>query len=266
LNGFEMAETEHPDRDGSSREFDMERLPRSLPIADTVSNEHACSYLPDMNANMPLKLPARRLTGDEFDFALAHGIRRSGLFLYHTACPTCAACEPARVDVNMFQWRDSFMRVLKHGDDKLHVVMDRPILNDARLALFNLHRVRRGLGEADSDYRASDYEGFLVQTCCEDTVELSFWCEDSLVAVSIVDCGRASLSAVYTFFDPDYSKLSPGTYSILKQIQLARITDRSFVYLGMYVSQNTHLSYKSRFTPQQRHKNGKWISFSDDSR
>ena len=69
------------------------------------------------------------------------------------------------------------------------------------------------------------------------------------------------MSAVYNFFDPQYSRLSIGTYSILKQIEFAQKTNRQFVYLGLYVQQNQHLNYKARFTPQERLIDGRWVAF-----
>jgi len=241
----------------------VSRFPPSLPIADTIPNEHECSYLENRSANLPLKLPLRMLTLDEFDHVLAGGIRRSGVFLYHTECHECSACEPSRVDVHRFLWRDSFKRVLKRGNQSLEIRIARPGSDEQRLALFNLHRTERGLGAAESMYGSEDYENFLVDSCLAQSVELSFWMKDELIAVSIVDCGRTSLSAVYTYFDPRHSKLSVGTYSILKQIEFARHTGRQFAYLGMYVSENRHLSYKSRFTPQERWIDGKWVEFLD---
>jgi len=237
------------------------RFPQSLPIADTLSNVHECSYLEDRTASLPLKLPARLLSLDEFDHCLARGIRRSGVFLYHTSCDQCTACEPSRIDVGKFIWRDSFKRVLKRGDQCLMIRAANPSLDDQRLAVFNLHRTQRGLGDPESQYRPEDYESFLVDTCLSQSIELSFWLNETLVGISIVDCGRTSLSAVYTYFDPSHSKLSLGTYSILKQIEFACDTGRQYAYLGMYVSDNRHLSYKARFTPQERWVVDQWVAF-----
>jgi arginine-tRNA-protein transferase len=69
------------------------------------------------------------------------------------------------------------------------------------------------------------------------------------------------LSAVYTYFDPQFEKLSLGTYAILKQMQLAENTGRKYVYLGLYVAENQHLNYKARFTPQERLIDGRWVTF-----
>jgi arginyl-tRNA--protein-N-Asp/Glu arginylyltransferase len=214
------------------------RLPPSLPILRVLENVHPCSYLADRTANMPLILPSRYLSTDEFDQVLAHGLRRSGYFTYLTTCDGCKACEPTRVEVARFRWSYSWRRILKRGDQALQVHFGEPDYSDEKLRLFNMHRNQRELGQGDREYEASDYE-----------------------AVSIVDCGTESLSAVYTYFDPQFEKLSLGTYAILKQMQLAENTGRKYVYLGLYVAENQHLNYKARFTPQERLIDGRWVTF-----
>jgi leucyl-tRNA---protein transferase len=241
--------------------FQMDRLPKTLPILESIPNEHECSYLPGKAANLPLKLPGRLLSLGEFDFVLEQGIRRSGLFLYHTACLQCSECQPSRVDVRQFSLSASMKRVQKRGDRSLKIQAAPPIVDEQRLKLFNFHRSQRGLGNPESKYGRLDYENFLVDSCCCETVELSFWKENELVAVSIVDCGLNSLSAVYTYFDPAFSKLSIGTFSILKQFEFALASKRQYVYLGMYVAENKHLNYKARFMPQERWIDGRWVLF-----
>jgi leucyl-tRNA---protein transferase len=240
-------------------DFDRTRVHAGMDLADTIGNVHECSYLPGLVANLPLALPSRLVTLEEFDFALANGLRRSGVFLYHTACGPCSACEPLRVIVPEFRWTDSWRRIQNRGDRTLHVQASLPSLDQERLNLFNRHRMERGLGSNDRNYADSDYESFLVDSCCGETIELSFWHDSRLVAISIIDCGKCSLSSVYTYFDPDYSKWSLGTYSILKQIEFAKLSERKYVYLGMYVQQNRHLNYKARFFPHEKLRQGAWV-------
>ncbi|MFM8571132.1 MAG: arginyltransferase [Pirellula sp.] len=238
------------------------RTPPSLPILTVIDNEHPCSYLPHRTARMPLIVPERLVTNDEFDRMLESGMRRSGRFAYYTACDGCQACEPVRIDVAKFRWTESWRRALNRGDRLLTMQIGRPEYSDERLKLFNLHRGQRDLSHGDGDYAAYDYEGFLVDSCCESTYELRFYREDALVAVSIIDVSSLSISAVYTYFDPAHSKLSLGTYSVLKQIQFAQDSELRWVYLGLYVEQNSHLNYKARFKPQERYIDSDWIEFS----
>lgn len=235
-------------------------LPAMVVVHDTLQS---CPYLPDQSARMPLRWPVGKVSEEQFEHLLAAGYRRSGSFLYRTQCPACTACHPTRVPVRDFRWSTSMRRVLRRGDAAMQMRRGLPTNDLARVALFNLHNRERGLdvrkqGPADAD----EYQSFLVESCCP-TEELSYWIDDTLVGVAIVDFATHSLSAVYCFFNPDESRLSIGTYSILKQIQLAEQTDRAWVYLGLYVAENQHLSYKARFVPQQRLIDEKWIDFTE---
>src|SRR5439155_2016887 len=95
------------------------------------------------------------------------------------------------------------------------------------------------------------------------TLELAYWHDDHLVAVAIADAGRESLSAVYCFYDPAFRLLSLGTYSILRQIALCRATNRRYLYLGFFIAESPHMSYKARFRPHQRLISGEWVVFDE---
>ncbi len=241
-----------------------DRVPSQLSIGSVMENVHECSYLEDRTANLPLNLPAKLLDMREVDAALEAGMRRAGVFLYYTACESCQACEPTRVDVSAFRWTDSWRRILNRGDRLLSLSIAPASISEEKLALFNRHRTERRLSDDGTLYQFGDYESFLVDSCCQHTIEFQFRLDERLIAVSVIDCGANSVSAVYTFFNPDYSKLSLGTYSILKQIEFCGRTGRQYMYLGMYVARNTHLNYKARFQPQQRWINCRWVDI--DSR
>jgi len=229
-------------------------------MLELSDHKHNCVYRPNHIARMPLLYPTRRLTPEELDEQLAIGRRRSGAFVYYTACPTCSACEPTRLEVQRFTPSRSMKRVANYGDKHLETRIRRPSGDTMRLELFNLHRQQRNLAATNDNYSFEDFNGFLIESCC-DSYELSFWYQDALIASSIVDCGHESVSAVYTFFHPSYARFSPGTYSILKQIEWTAKQGKRYLYLGMFVADNQHLRYKARFAPQERLIGGKWIAF-----
>jgi len=222
-----------------------------------------CPYLDGVTARMPLRLPVGKVTPAVTDRLLEIGYRRSGDFVYRTQCPNCAECLPTRIHLPAFRLTKSWRRILARGDRELTIAWDPPQTDSRRIHLFNQHRDQRGLGCSDEVDRES-YQGFLVESCC-DSMELSVWCNGILVAIAIVDVGRDSVSAVYTYFDPSLGRLSLGTYALLKTIEWAKQNQRSFVYLGMYVATNRHLNYKARFVPQQRLIGGQWIEFAGRS-
>jgi arginyl-tRNA--protein-N-Asp/Glu arginylyltransferase len=221
---------------------------------------HPCSYLPERTARLPYRHPLEMLTPEQFDQRLAEGDRRSGIYLYRTECPTCRACQPIRLDVTQFRPDATQRRMQRKGDQLLTVRVDAPLADRNRVRLFNLHRDGRGLTTDDEAINEDSYAGFLTQTCC-DTLELSYWREDRLVAVAIADAGRTSLSAVYCYYDPAFRALSLGTYSVLRQVELCRATERRYLYLGFYIAESPHMSYKARFRPHQRLIDGQWVDF-----
>ncbi|GAB5401936.1 MAG: hypothetical protein Aurels2KO_01670 [Aureliella sp.] len=147
----------------------------------------------------------------------------------------------------------------------MKVVGGSPEVDDRRVELFNTHRRERGLDRRNEIVEADGYSQFLIQSCCA-VLEISQWLEDQLIAVSIVDVGANSASAVYTYFDPQYSHLSPGTVAILKGIEFCQRKKLKWFYLGMYVADNSHLSYKDRFLPQERLMDGTWLPFDRNSK
>lgn len=209
---------------------------------------------------MPLSLPSREVSPDDFDQLLEQGYRRSGWFFYQTHCPKCSACEPLRLQASKFKPNRSQRRALKKGDACLTMHVGPGSIDQQRLRLFNAHRQQRDLDRGSPPTSASDYESFLLNSHGQ-VLELSFWLDDELMAISITDVGSQSFSAVYSFFDPAMSSFSPGTYAILKQIELAQRLGRKWLYLGMYVAANSHLNYKSLYLPHQRLIAGSWVDF-----
>jgi leucyl-tRNA---protein transferase len=222
----------------------------------------SCPYLPGRIARFPLRVSERNLRREELDAALADGDRRQGVFLYRPSCPSCTACEAIRLNVAEFEPSASLRRVLARADATVTMRVGPAVADAERAALYTRHKWGRGLASTD-EVPAMDvaaYRAFLVDSCC-DTVEFACRLKQELVAVAVADRGRDSLSAVYCAFDPARSKLSLGTYCILKQWEACCRWGLKYLYLGLYVSDCRHLSYKARFLPHERLIAGRWQRF-----
>lgn len=229
----------------------------------TVYDElHECHYLPGRTARLPLRFPVRPLAPAELDQSFAEGDRRQGALLYRTACPGCVACEPIRIDVAAFRPSKTHRRVLAAGARAFDVTLGPPTYSDDKLALYERHKHGRELSTGDDALDARGYTAFLVETCC-DTVELELRDKTTgeLVAVSLADRGATSLSAVYCHWDPAYSRLSPGAFAILTELELCRLWGLRWLYLGLYVAGNAHMAYKVRWLPHERFIDGAWRRF-----
>lgn len=217
----------------------------------------ACPYLPGQTARLPLRVPKRMLNPQEVDEQLAAGDRRSGRMLYKTTCPACSACEPLRVPVADFVPSKSQRRVWAKNVDEITVRVGPPIIDEARLTLFNRHKMERGLSRSGEPMTALAYRQWLVDTCME-TVEVAYFEGDKLLAVSILDLGLHAASSVYHYFDPDASRRSLGVFSALIEMEWLRQQGKRWYYFGLYVADCSHLSYKAEYRPHERLVDGVW--------
>jgi len=225
-----------------------------------IDETEPCPYLEGRTARMPLRMPLQTITPDDADRRLAAGHRRTGEFVYQTHCPSCQACEPIRIEVDSFQFQRNHLRTLKRCDQKLTQVIGPVRADDQRVLLFNKHRTARNLAKQDSEIDIEEYIWGFVRSCF-DSFEIAYYLDDRLVCLAVCDTGKTSLSAVYTFYDPDLKKESLGTYSILKQIQYCQSNRLRHLYLGYYVEGCVPMQYKSRFRPNQRLINNHWTNF-----
>ncbi|MEB2312556.1 MAG: arginyltransferase [Sorangiineae bacterium] len=232
-------------------------LPGNPPELVVLDHLSPCPYLPGRVARMPLRLPVRMLEPGQLEVRLAAGDRRQGAMLYRTACPACRACEPIRLDVTRFRASGSQRRIFQRGERVFRVEVGPPRVDTERVALYNAHKCARGLGDGQPPIGADGYREFLVNTCCE-SFELAYYVGDELAAVAVVDRGSFSLSAVYCHYSPRFARFGPGTYSIMKQVELCQRWGLRHLYLGLYIAESSAMQYKARYLPHERLIDGEW--------
>jgi arginine-tRNA-protein transferase len=69
--------------------------------------------------------------------------------------------------------------------------------------------------------------------------------------VSMIDILEHGISSVYTFYDASDRTASFGSYSILWQIEQARILNLPYLYLGYYIQESEKMSYKAKYQPME---------------
>lgn len=231
-------------------------------LTEVYADLESCPYRSGFQACMPLYVSRGGLSLQQVDEILARGIRRSGMYFYNTRCPLCSECLATRVRVEDFVPNRSQRRAFKRAMQReMSLYVDVPQVDARRVDLFNAHREQRDLVGSGGPVNRDEYDQFLNMANCP-VLELSQWYGGQLVAVTILDVGDKSVSAVYTYFDPEYSSMSPGTVAIMAAMRLCQQKQIEWLYLGMYVADNPHLSYKEKYLPQERLIDDQWKLFS----
>ncbi|XP_048361274.1 arginyl-tRNA--protein transferase 1 isoform X2 [Sphaerodactylus townsendi] len=81
-----------------------------------------------------------------------------------------------------------------------------------------------------------------------------YWVDGKIVAVGVIDILPKCVSSVYLYYDPDYSSLSLGVYSALREIAFTRqihekASDLSYYYMGFYIHSCPKMRYKGQYRP-----------------
>ena len=229
----------------------------SIPLY--LSQQHACGYFDKRLAKSEFIHPAVKLTPALYARLLEHGFRRSGNQVYRPHCTHCSDCIAIRLPVAEFRPTRIQKRIQKKNRQlTTHI---KPALFDP--AHFDLYLKYQHVRHADGSMASSspeDYMQFLGSDWC-DTVFVEFLASGKLAAVAVIDRLPSAYSAVYTFFDPELSALSLGSYAVLWQIQQLQSYSLPWLYLGFWLKDCRKMAYKDQYRPIQALLNGAWQEF-----
>ncbi|XP_072480666.1 arginyl-tRNA--protein transferase 1 isoform X10 [Notamacropus eugenii] len=81
-----------------------------------------------------------------------------------------------------------------------------------------------------------------------------YWLDGKIIAVGVIDVLPYCVSSVYLYYDPDYSFLSLGVYSALREIAFTRqlhekTSQLSYYYMGFYIHSCPKMKYKGQYRP-----------------
>ncbi|MCG6873157.1 MAG: arginyltransferase [Gammaproteobacteria bacterium] len=229
-----------------------------------LSPAESCSYLPGRQANYVFADPRIDLDDATYARLVEYGFRRSGRLVYRPHCNGCHACRAVRVDVSGFRQRRAQRRTWQRNQD-LVVREHDPVFNPEHFALYQRYQASRHRGGPMDDPDSSKYREFFLFPGLGARLYEFRTPGGELVCVAIGDQVRDGLSAMYTFFDPDAARRSPGTFAILWQIKTARDLGLDWLYLGYWVRDCRKMAYKSEFRPMEVLEDRRWRPLVEES-
>ncbi len=205
----------------------------------------------------------------ELNNVLTHGgFRRSQSIAYRPACENCRACVSVRVVASDFKPSRSMRRIADRNSDIVDYMREAAPTSE-QYSLFRAYLDARHPNGGMADMTVLDY-AMMVEDSHVDTRMVEFRRRGlnskivgrgagPLLAVALTDVLSDGLSMVYSFFDPDKSSRSLGTFMILDHIKRAQCMGLPYVYLGYWVQGSRKMDYKARFLPQERLTPSGWI-------
>lgn len=216
----------------------------------------ACSYLENREAQNLIMDQDHPLNDQLYANLLDIGFRRSGGHLYRPQCEGCKACISLRLPTRIFKPNRNQRRVWTKNHDLKHHRRNSEFSRE-HFSLYRRYIEGRHPGSTMQNPTEGEYLGFLTSPAIT-THFHEFRLDKKLVAVAVTDRTPNGLSAVYTFYDPDYRDRSLGTYAILWQIHLAQRLKLPWLYLGYWVKECDKMRYKNKFRPCEGYFDGQW--------
>ena len=198
------------------------------------------------------------------------GFRRSQNIAYRPACESCEACVSARIPVDAYVFSRSERRILDRNENLTRHLVEA----EATTEQFDLLRRYLNARHAEggmADMSWPDYVAMIEDTAVRThLIEYRTKGTDEgpgvLVACVLVDALADGLSLVYSFFDPNYPRLSLGSFMILDHVVQAGVNGLPYVYLGYWVRGSDKMAYKARFDPVELLRANGWAVMTEAER
>ena len=217
---------------------------------------HQCSYLPDQQAITLFADPQFPKNMRLYSALMNYGFRRSGPHLYIPKCAQCTACVSVRIPVNEYSPSRTQKRILKKNKDL--IITEKPaVFQQEHFELYKKYLSLRHSGGGMDNPTPDSFMEFLT-AAWTDTIFYEMRIEGQLVAIAVTDMLDDALSAVYTFYDPEFQSRSPGIFAIQFQIIQANLLEKKWLYLGYWIENCVKMMYKSEFQPQQQFYDNAW--------
>lgn len=219
-----------------------------------LTPEGPCSYLPEQQERLAVAMDQELHSPLGYQALIRLGFRRSGSTIYKPMCNACSACQPLRIDAEEFSPSKSQKRII----NKL-ASFHWEIKTEMDEEWFDLYERYITARHQSGSMFPADKNQFFEFSHAEWLPRhfLHIYENKILIAIAVTDILSDSVSAMYTFFEPNHS-LSLGTVSILIQLQLCTKLSKKWLYPGYQIDNCPAMKYKDRYKPNQKLVNMVW--------
>ena len=225
-----------------------------------ITKTFPCSYLPDQEERLLIAVDERLQNNYSYSLLMTEGFRRTGDQSYRPHCPACNACQSIRIIVDKFIPSKSQKRTIKRNAHFQVLTSDR--LKEDYYPLYEqyINTCHQDGSMFPANYQ--QFESFLSSKLTQQLF-IETWVEVNeikrLVCVAVTDVLINGLSAVYTFYHPDFRAYGLGVFSILTQIEFCKKNKLPYLYLGYQIDECQKMNYKNRYFPYEKFSEQQWI-------
>lgn len=220
-------------------------------IVEFSTLETNCVYLHDR----PMKMQYKYIKDSSLHLnsnLVQRGWRRFGNYFSRPQCSGCGECLSVRVDASKFEFTKSKKRVYKKNQNTKYLIQN-PSTTIEHMDLYKKYHkfMQEKKGWDYFNLSPNSYEELYTNGHSFFGKEILYFDDGKLIGVDLVDFLEDGISSIYFYYDPDYSHLSLGRYSLFKQIDFANELEVKWIYLGYGVKGCNSLDYKFDYTPHQ---------------
>jgi len=221
------------------------------PSTDFSMLDYDCAYIPNRRVRMNYKY-VPHATQTFSTAVIQRGWRRFGKYYFHPICEGCNECKSIRINVDGYQYTKSQRKSIRRNA-QTEIIIQKPSITKAHIDLYNKYHAHKQAKDGWRFRQISRREYFenFVDGAHDFGKEILYVLDGKLIGVDLIDILEDGISSIYFYYDPDYERLSLGTYSLLYQINLAKILTLPWVYLGYWVDGCKAFAYKPKFQPQE---------------
>jgi len=223
--------------------------PRPSRIVEFSTLEAKCAYLSNERMRMEYKFIENCPTSLNQSL-IQRGWRRFGEYYSRPNCTECKKCLSLRIDTQNYTFSKNARRTIRKNQNT-KILIQEPTITMSHINLYEkYHRfMEKEKGWKHYNLSPTSYHELYISGAMDFGKEILYYADGKIVGVDLVDFVNDGISSIYFFYDPDYSHLSLGRFSIYQQILIAQTHKLPYIYLGYYVEECRSLNYKANYKP-----------------